>query len=357
MKSIILVINPGSTTTKIALYEGDELLFDKNITHSEHELDEYGDVMGQEQFRRDLILGAIVENGFELKDISLVIGRGGLIKSIPSGVYEVNDAMKRDLHIGVNGVHASNLGGIIAASIAEEIGVKAYIADPVVVDEMSDIAHISGHPLFPRKSIFHALNQKAVSRYYAHKIGREYEELNLIVAHMGGGVSVGAHKNGLVVDVNNALLGDGPFSCDRCGSVAASDVIDIAFSGEYTQAELKGYITGSGGFVAHLGSNNVKDIEARANGGDAEYKLILDAFIYNIVKAIGAMAVVLEGKVDAIILTGGIAHNVYICDEINKYTNWIAKSYIHAGEDELYALAQNGKSVLEDKIIPKIYCK
>ncbi len=356
MKPIILVINPGSTTTKIALYEGEKLLFDKNIIHSDDELSEYGDVMKQEKFRRDLIIGEINKSGITLNDISLVIGRGGLVKAIPSGVYEVNSAMKKDLEVGVNGVHASNLGGLIAASIAEEVGVKAYIADPVVVDEMSEIAHISGHPLFPRKSIFHALNQKAVSRSYAHKIGREYEDLNLIVAHLGGGVSVGAHKQGLVVDVNNALLGDGPFSCDRCGSIAAADAINLAFSGRYTHEELKKMITGAGGFLAHLGTNNVKDIEEIASSGDTEYKLIVDAFIYNIAKEIGAMSTVLEGKVDAIILTGGIAHNKYICEKISNHTNWIAEIDIHAGEDELYALAKNGLLVLEDKIIPKIYC-
>ncbi len=356
MKSIVLVINPGSTSTKIALYRGEEILFEKIIFHTDDELTPYNGVMEQEEYRKELIIKQVKESGIKLEDIALVIGRGGLVKSIPSGVYEVNEQMKEDLHSGLNGIHASNLGGLIASSIANMIGVKAYIADPVVVDEMSELAHISGHPMFPRKSIFHALNQKAVAKAYAKSVGKSYEDVNVVVAHLGGGVSVGAHKKGLVVEVNNAILGDGPFSCDRCGSVAVGDVIDLAFTGEYSKEELKKMINGEGGFLAHLGSNNAKEIEKRASEGDKQYKLILDAFIYNIAKSIGSCSTAIKGEVDAIILTGGIAYNKYICGEIASYTKWIAPLDIHPGEDELLALAQNGALVLEGKIIPKIYC-
>lgn len=354
----ILVINPGSTSTKIALYEGRELLFVKNLTHSSDELSVFASVVDQFQFRKELVVAAIKSWGAGIQEVEVVVGRGGLVKPIKSGVYEVNDALTRDLTIGVSGIHASNLGGLIARSIAEEIGAsaRAYIADPVVVDEMTPIAHVSGCPELPRKSIFHALNQKAVGRDYAEKIGKNYSDMNLIVAHMGGGVSVGAHKKGVIVDVNNALSGDGAFSPERCGSVAAADLIDLAYSGKYSHHELKRMIIGGGGFVAHLETSNVKEVVDRALSGDEKAKLIVDAFAYGVAKEIGAMAAVLCGEIDAIILTGGIAFSKYICSEIEKYVKFITKVEIHAGEDEMYALAINGLMAYEGKVEIKSYC-
>lgn len=353
----ILVINPGSTSTKIALYLGRELLFVTNLTHSSEELSVFESVADQFLFRKELVVKAVQDWGVDIKSVEVIVGRGGLVKPIKSGIYEVNDALAHDLTVGISGVHASNLGGLIARSIAGEIGksARAYIADPVVVDEMSDIAHISGHPALPRKSIFHALNQKAVGRDYAAKIGRDYNDMNLIVAHMGGGVSVGAHRKGAVVDVNNALSGDGPFSPERCGGVAAADLIDLAYSGKYSHQEMKRMIIGGGGFVAHLETSNVKEVVDSALEGDKKAKLIVDAFAYSVAKEIGAMAAVLCGEVDAIILTGGIAYSHYICSQIEKYVKFITKIEIHAGEDEMYALAINGLMAYEGKVEVKIY--
>ncbi|MEG1634907.1 MAG: butyrate kinase [Rikenellaceae bacterium] len=358
MKVKILVINPGSTSTKIALYQSRELLFDKNITHTAEQLSVFDSVIEQFDFRKELVMSAVKSWGIPLSDIKVVVGRGGLVKPIKSGVYEVNDALQHDLTCGINGSHASNLGGLIAKYIAELIGtgVSAYIADPVVVDEMTDIAHISGHPLLQRKSIFHALNQKAVARSYAEKIDKHYNELNLIVAHMGGGVSVGAHNKGVVVDVNNALSGDGAFSPERCGSVAAADLIDLAYCGKYSYKELKQMIIGSGGFVAHLQTSNVKEVVDRALGGEPKAKLIVDAFAYGVAKEIGAMAAVLCGNVDAIILTGGIAYSKYICSEIEKYVKYITTVEVYPGEDEMYALATNGLMAYKGETEIKVYC-
>lgn len=298
----VLAINPGSTSTKVALYDEERPLLDLTLRHTTEELTRFTDIIDQLDWRRGLILSALREKSFDIKELSAVIGRGGLIRPIPAGVYEVNSRMRYDLR-NAQMKHACNLGGLLAAQIAHMAGVKAYIADSPVVDEMDDVARITGMPMCPRKSVFHALNQKATARLHCERTGLVYEESNLIVAHMGGGISVGAHRQGKIVDVNNALDGDGPFAPDRAGSIPSSDLIKICFSGQYTREELLKYISSKGGMVAYLGTNSVMQVMERIEQGDQRAKKVLDALCYNVSKQIGAMATALAGRVDGIILT------------------------------------------------------
>lgn len=351
----ILAINPGSTSTKIAVYCNDKSVFLKNIKHSTEELQPFEKITDQFQFRKSVILKELTDAGIDLHTLVAVVGRGGLVKPIESGVYEVNEQMKEDLRKGLMGEHASNLGGLIADDIAKELGAKAYIADPVVVDEMDDVARFAGHPLFSRISIFHALNQKAIARMYAKHTGKPYEELNLVVAHLGGGVSVGAHRQGRVVDVNNALDGEGPFSPERSGTLPAGQLAKLCFSGEYTYDEVKRIINGKGGLVGHVNSNDAYQLQLKAQAGDEKAKLIQDALSYNIGKWIGTMIAVLKGKVDAIILTGGMAYNPFLVDYVKDMVSYAAPVVVYAGEDEMAALAMNGLLVLKGEVVPKIY--
>ena len=352
----ILAINPGSTSTKIAVYKNNKSIFLKNIKHSADDLKGFSKIADQFEFRKEIILKELKEADIQIDKISAVVGRGGLIKPIESGVYEVNERMKTDIMNCIMGEHASNLGALIADDIAQSIpSAKAYIADPVVVDELEDVARIAGHPKFKRVSIFHALNQKAIARIYAKTIDKKYEELNLVVAHLGGGISVGAHKLGKVIDVNNALDGDGPFSPERSGSLPSHQLAKLCFSGEFTYDQVKKMITGQGGLVAHAGTNDAYEVEMKAKAGDEKAKLIQDAMAYNIAKWIGASAAVLKGKVDAILLTGGIAHNPDIVDYIKEMVGFIANVVVYPGEDEMQALAMNGLMVLRGEVEPKIY--
>jgi butyrate kinase len=288
--------------------------------------------------------------------ISAVVARGGLIKPIESGIYEVNEKMKTDLNAGLLGQHASNLGGLIADDIASGLpNAKAYIVDPVVVDELQPVARISGHPEIERISIFHALNQKAVARMYAASAGKKYEDLNLIIAHMGGGISVGAHRKGKVVDVNNGLNGDGPFSPERSGSLPSGQLADLCFSGRFTHSEIKSMITGKGGMVAYLGTNNFREVCDMAENGDQKAILIRDAVSYQVGKEIGALAAVLGGKVDAIILTGGMAYQDSHVGRIKSMVDFIAEVVIYPGEDEIKSLAFNGLLALDGKIEIRTY--
>jgi len=352
----ILAINPGSTSTKIAVYKNNKSIFLKNIKHSADDLKGFAKIADQFEYRKEIILKELKEADISIDKISAVVGRGGLIKPIESGVYEVNERMKEDTINCVMGEHASNLGALIADDIAKSIpNARAYIADPVVVDELEDVARIAGHPKFKRVSIFHALNQKAIARIYAKSIDKKYEELNLIVAHLGGGISVGAHKLGRVIDVNNALDGDGPFSPERSGSLPTHQLAKLCFSGEYTYEQVKKMITGQGGLVALAGTNDAYEVEMKAKAGDEKAKLIQDAMAYNIAKWIGASVTVLKGKVDAIILTGGIAHNPDLVDYIKEMVGFIAQVVVYPGEDEMQALAMNGLMVLKGEVEPKIY--
>lgn len=356
MKNRVLAINPGSTSTKIAVYDGDTKVFVKNIHHSNEELAPYERIVDQFPLRKQAILLALAEQGVALDSLNVIVGRGGLIHPVESGVYEVNDRMKADLSDSPIGHHASNLGGLIADELAREIGgIKAYIADPVVVDEMLPVARVTGCPEMKRRSIFHALNQKAVGRAYAEKIGTQYEKLNLIVAHLGGGISVGAHCQGKVIDVNNALDGEGPFTPERSGTLPVGALVDLCYSGNMTQAEVRKLIKGEGGLVALLGSNDALDAENRALAGDQLAIDVLDAMSYNVGKSIGAMATVLKGKVDAIIITGGMAYSPIIVKYMKEMVEFIAHVEVFPGEDEMKALAQNGVMVLQGKITPRVY--
>ena len=341
-----LIINPGSTSTKIGVFEDETLLFEETLRHSTEEIARYESIFAQKDFRKDIILNLLKSKDFDIKSLGMVVGRGGMLKPIPGGTYECTDALVKDLEVGVSGQHASNLGGILAKEIADEIGVPSYIVDPVVVDEMMPIARYSGVPELPRVSIFHALNQKAVAKRYAKEAGKKYEDLNLIVVHMGGGVSVGPHKNGKVVDIFNALDGDGAFSPERAGAVPCGALVKMCFSGKYTQAEVYKKLVGNGGFNAYVGTNDMRDVEKMVNEGDANAAEVRDAFILQMSKNIGAMATVLEGKVDQIIVTGGIAYDKYVVAKIKERCEWIAPFTVYPGEDELLALVQGGLRVL-----------
>ncbi|RKE02454.1 butyrate kinase [Marinifilum flexuosum] len=352
----ILAINPGSTSTKIAVFQGDKSVFLKNIKHTAEELAEFNQITEQFEFRKNIIMKEMVDAEIQIDLIEAVVGRGGLVKPIESGIYEVNDRLKEDLRVGILGEHASNLGGLIADNIAQSLPkAKAYIADPVVVDEMIDVARVSGHPEFQRVSIFHALNQKAIGRAFAQSIDKKYEDINVIVAHLGGGISVGAHLKGKVVDVNNALDGEGPFSPERSGSLPTGALAKMCFSGEYTLEEIKKMIKGEGGLVAHMGTNDAYEIELKAKDGDAKAKLIQDAMSYQVAKSIGEMAAVLKGEVEGILLTGGIAHNPDLVNYIKEMVSFIAPVVVYPGEDEMKALAMNGYMVLRNEIEPKVY--
>jgi butyrate kinase len=342
----LLIINPGSTSTKISVYEDEKEIFGETLRHSSEEVGKFKHILDQKDFRTQIILKALKDNNIDTKELDAVVGRGGLLKPIISGTYNVNDKMLQDLKESIQGEHASNLGAIIAREIADPIEKSAYIVDPVVVDEMEEIARLSGIPELPRKSIFHALNQKAVAKKYAKECDLNYEEVNVIVAHMGGGVSVGAHKKGKIIDVNNALDGEGAFSPERSGGIPSGDLVRMCFSGKYSKEEILKKITGKGGFVAYLNTNDARIVENAALEGDQKAKLIHDAMGYQVAKDIGAAAAVLNGQVDAIILTGGMAYGKPMVNFIRQKVEFIASVIVYPGEDEMLALAQGVIRVL-----------
>jgi butyrate kinase len=354
----ILAINPGSTSTKFAVYFDTECVLNKTIRHSFDDLFHYENIIDQFDFRKGLIIDALVEEGIDVDSIKYVIGRGGLTYPVESGIYRVNNQMLKHVREGVMGQHASNLGPLLADYIALQIpDAQAFIADPVVTDELEDVARVSGHSNFERRSIFHALNQKATARAHAKETGKVYEEMNLIVAHLGGGISVGAHKNGRVIDVNNALNGEGPFSPERSGTLPAGQLIDICFSGKYSRNQIDRMVLGEGGFVSFLGTNSASKVEELANSGDEKARFYQEAMFYQVAKLIGEMAVVLDGKVDAILLTGGLAFNKSIEGYIKRKTGFIAPVFSYPGEDELEALAMNALRVARGEVEPKEYEK
>lgn len=354
----ILAINPGSTSTKFAVYFGDKCVLNKTIRHSMDELMRYKNVIDQFDFRKTFIIDAISEEGIEVDSIKYIIGRGGLTYPLESGVYRVGHRMIEHARQGIYGQHASNLGPLLADYIALQIpDAQAFIADPVVTDELDDVARYAGHPNFERRSIFHALNQKATARAHAEKMGKKYEDLNLIVAHCGGGISVGAHKKGRVVDVNNAFDGEGPFSPERSGTLPVGQIIDICFSGKYSEGQIRRMIVGEGGFVGYLNTNNAQEVEKMAKKGDKNAQQIQEALFYQVSKIIGEMAVVLEGKVEAILLTGGLAYNKQLEKYIKFKTGFIAPVHSYPGEDELEALAMNALRVANGETQVKEYDK
>jgi len=350
----LLIINPGYTYTKIGVFQNETSIFETTLRHSIEELAPYKQMTDQYDFRMGIIVNALNEAGITVAELDAVVGRGGLVKPLEGGTYHVNEAMMADLRIGLQGQHASNLGGLIANAIGTKINKPAFIVDPVVVDEFMQISRISGHPSIKRRSIFHALNQKAIARQYCKDVGKAYTELNLIVVHMGGGISVGMHAKGKVIDVNNALDGEGPLSPERSGTLPTGDLAALCFSGEYSHNDIKKMIAGNGGLVAYFGSNNLLELEERAET-EAEVKLAIDAMCYQIAKEIAAVSTAVYGKVDAILLTGGIAHSNYITGEVAKRVSFIADVHKYPGEDELAALAQGALRVLRGEEEAKNY--
>ncbi len=351
----ILAINPGSTSTKIAIFEDETPIYEKTLRHSTDEICTFEKIIDQTDFRKQIITDTLKEANISLGSLDAVVGRGGLVKPISGGTYSVNEALLKDSKEGVLGQHASNLGAVLAKQIADDANIPSFIVDPVVVDELQEVARISGHRLLERRSIVHALNQKAVSYRYAKENNTSYDKLNLIVAHLGGGVSVGAHQKGRIIDVNNALDGEGPFSPERSGGLPVGGLAKLCFSGEYTYEEVKKMITGRGGYVSYLGTNDGIEVAKRIEAGDKEAKLIQDALCYQTAKEIGACATVLKGKVDAIILTGGLVYSEDIGDYIEAHVGFIAPVIRYPGEDEMEALAAGALRVMRGEEKAKDY--
>ena len=351
----ILVVNPGSTSTKISLFKDDEEILTENIAHKIEDLSRFNRASDQDLYRMEIIVRVLRERNVAIDKIRAVVGRGGLLRPIEGGTYGVNDEMVADLKKGVMGDHPSNCGGLIAYAISKSLGCDAYIVDPVVVDEMDPIAKVSGMPLISRKSIFHALNQKAVAREAAKQLNKRYEEVNLIIAHLGGGITVGCHVAGRVVDVNNGLDGDGPFSAERSGGVPVGDLVKACFSGTYNLQEMKKLIKGHGGMVAYLGTHDMRIVEEQVADGNSEARLIYEAMAYQVCKEIGALSTVVAGKIDAIALTGGMAKSEAFVERIKKRIEFIAPVSVFPGEQEMKALALGALRVMRSEEQAKVY--
>ncbi len=342
----MLVINPGSTSTKIAVYDNEKENFVEVLRHPAEETSKFARIIDQYGFRKDVILGTLKERGIDFGSIDAIVARGGNMKPVLGGTYRINEQMVEDLKIGVMGQHASNLGGVIAFEIAGQLGLPSYVVDPVVVDELEDLARLSGIPDIQRKSKDHPLNQKAVARRAAAEFGGRYEDFNFLVAHLGGGISLGVHKKGKIIDVNNALDGDGPFSPERAGGVPAGSLIDMCYSGRYTKEEIKKKLVGNGGLMAYLGTNDGREVQKRIREGDNYAELVYKGMAYQIAKEIGAGATVLKGEVDAILLTGGVAYDTEFISWIIERVGFIARVMVFPGEFEMIALAQGALRVL-----------
>jgi butyrate kinase len=355
MSYYILSINPGSTSTKIAVYENNQLVFKTNVKHDAEEISKFDQIFDQYDFRMIAIMEELKKNNIDLNKLSAVVGRGGMLKPIPSGTYLVNDDMVRYIKKAQRGQHASNLGCVIAKEIADQYQIPAFIVDPVAVDEMEDIARYTGMPEIKRDSLFHALNQKAVALKAAKDLKKPYNELSMIIAHLGGGISVGVHHKGRVIDVNNALDGDGPMSPERSGSVPMGPLYKMALSGKYTLKEIQRKNYGQGGLVAYLGTNDGQTIIKMIEQGDTFAKFIFEVMCYQISKEIGSCATVLKGKVDAVILTGGLAYNKLLVDLIQERVSFIAPLLVYPGEDEMEALTEGALRVLKGEEEPKTY--
>jgi butyrate kinase len=342
-----LAINPGSTSTKIAVYINDRPALVRHIAHSDADMQPFRGrpILGQLAFRRAAIQHELHTAGYTPANFHAVVGRGGLLRPVPSGVYRVNDEMLDELRRAPYGDHASNIGAYLAKAIADEANLGSYVVDPVSVDEFTDKAHISGTALVGRRSLSHALNTKAVARRYAREIGKRYDELRLVVAHLGSGISVSAHEGGQMIDVNLAGQ-EGPFSTERCGGLQLLGVVELCFSGRYTQQQLWDAFIREGGIFSYLGTKDLREVERRIVAGDANAALVFDAMVYQIAKEIGAMATVLRGRVDALLITGGMAHSEKLIAQIRSAVEWIAPLVVYPGEDELQALAEGVLRVL-----------
>jgi len=351
----ILVINPGSTSTKIAVFNGENQLIDETIRHQAEELLKFKSIPDQKDFRFQTILTILNEKGFKIEEIDAVAARGGIVKPIESGTYDINEAMVEDLKGSRAALHASCLAGLIGYDLKQKFGIPAYVVDPVVVDEMQEIARLTGVPNVNRVSIFHALNQKAIARVCAEDMGRNYEDCNFVVAHLGGGISVAAHEKGRTIDVNNAISGEGPFSPERCGTLTALTVADLICNQGYTEQDIKDLTSKKGGMVAYLGTNDMRDCEAMVASGNAQARLVWDSMVYQVAKEIGAMAAALSGDLDAIVLTGGLAYSKLFTDAVAKRVSFAGDVKVYPGEFEIEALATSVLKVLNKEIEPKIY--
>ncbi len=347
----ILVVNPKDRLTQIAVYQNYKLLYMISRRHSGAELAEFSSIYDQVPFRRDIVLKELKNNDFSFDELKIVISRGGLIKPVKSGVFAVNDQLKTDLMFSPVGEDVINIAGLLADAIAQEVpGATAMIADPTVVDELQDVARITGSPELTRKSIFHALNQKAVAKMHAETHKKSYDELNLIIAHMGNGTTVGAHRKGRVIDVNQGFEGDGPFSMVRSGTLPLGDVVKICFSGEKSLEEMLCLLTHCAGVNAHLGTTDINEIEYRIHEGDVHAKLIMEAMAYQVSKSIGEMFAVLKGEVDAILITGDVAHSQFVVKNIIDHVEKFAPIFIYAGDNEIQSMATNALRVLKGEM-------
>ncbi|MGQ9683699.1 MAG: butyrate kinase [Anaerolineae bacterium] len=343
----ILAINPGSTTTKVAVYDDRHPLFVESIAHTAADLGRFARIADQYPLRRDAVLSALARHGVETSTLTAVVGRGGVLRPLPAGTYYINERMLADLREPGLREHVSNLGAPIAHEIASRHGLPAFVVDPVSVDEFEPVARISGWPEVERRSLSHALNLKATARLAAADLGRPYAELDLIVVHMGGGISVSAHRRGRMIDVNQALDGTGPFAPERAGGLPVGDVLRLAFSGRYSYEEMFRRVVGQGGLVAHLGTNDAQEVERRILSGDEHARLVYNAMSYQIAKEIGSMATVLKGHVDALVLTGGLAHSQMLLTWIRERVSWIAPILVYPGQDEMRAMVDGVLRVLE----------
>ncbi|MCL1950238.1 MAG: butyrate kinase [Turicibacter sp.] len=351
----ILVINPGSTSTKIALFKDEGMILEETIRHTASELLAHGSIPAQKDFRFKAMAVALSKHGYAFEEMDAVAARGGIIKPIESGTYEINEAMVDDLKSSRAALHASCLAGLIGYDLKMKYSIPAFVVDPVVVDELSDVARLTGTPDVKRASIFHALNQKAVARQASLEIGKPYEALNLIVAHLGGGISVAAHEKGRAVDVNNAICGEGPFSPERIGTIAPLQIAELIFQKGYSYQDIKDLTSKKGGLIAYFGTNDLRAIEAKISEGDTFAKEVFDAMAYQVAKQIGAMAAALSGEVQGIVLTGGLAYSKDFCEAISSRVKFLAPLFIYPGEFELFALASSVREVMLKNVLPKTY--
>lgn len=353
---LILAIHPRIPFTNIGVFRNQQMLFLKKVNHPEEERKNFKQYADETEYRTKKILNELKENEIPIKDIKVIIGRGGLIRPIKAGVYNINDSIVEDLKDCVGGDDVVNLGGLLADSLAKHIkDAKAYIADPAVVDEFEDLARVSGHPEFERRSVFHALEQKSVARKFAKTILKKYEDLNLIVAQMGNGITVGAHKKGRVIDSNQGIDGDGPFSPTRAGNVPMGDLVKLCFSGKYTKKEVCRMLSTDGGLFAYLGTHDGYTVDTMARNGDAKAEFYLRALAYQTAKNIGSMYAVLNGNVDAILLTGGLTQSKIIMNELLERIKAIAPCHTYSSEDDVETLALNGYYILQGDLTPMEY--
>lgn len=353
-REYILVINPGSTSTKVAVFLDEECIKQKNLSHLPEEVNKYEKVADQFEFRTSAVLNWLEDEGISKESLIAAVGRGGILRPMPGGTYKVTDAMIDDLKSGSREEHASNLGAMIAKNIADGEGIPSFIVDPVAVDEFQDEARISGLPELPRRSLVHALNVKAIFRRAASEAGKKLEDFDAIIAHLGGGITISPVKGGRIIDANVANDG-GPFSPERAGGLPVGDIVRLCYSGKYTQREIKKKTVGGGGLVGYLGTNDLREVEKRIDNGDNDAKAVFEAMCYQISKEIGAMAAVLYGKADAIVLTGGLAYSKALTNYIKDHVEFIAPVLVMPGEDEMLALAQGANRVLKGWETPKVY--